>query len=82
MAIRIQILDSHALQEHPQKLKKLKQKFDTPPKTHFPISHTRAQPHHCVLHQILTHTSRKIIFIGESVADLSSILGQIAWKHA
>ena len=29
--------------------------FDTPPVTHFSISHARAQPHHCVLHENLMH---------------------------
>ena len=47
--------------------------FVTPPVTHFPISHARAQPHQCVLRRILTHPSRKIIFIRLSVHDLSSI---------
>ena len=78
MAIRIQNLNLNAIQEHPKNLEKLKQKIDTPPITHFPISHLRAQPHQCVLHQILIHPSRKIIFIRPNVTDLWSILGQIA----
>ena len=35
--------------------KKWNEIFDTPPATHFPISHARAQPHHCVLHKNLMH---------------------------
>ena len=55
MPIRIQILNLHAIQEHPQNPEKLKQKNDTPPNTHFPVFHARTQPHHWVLHEILMH---------------------------
>ena len=82
MAIRIQNLNLNAIQEHPKNLEKLKQKIDTPPITHFPISHAHAQPHQCVLHQVLIHRSQKMIFIRPNVTDLWSILGQTAWKHA
>ena len=78
MATRISILNLCTTREDPQNLEKLKQKIDTPPITHFPISHARAQPHQCVLHRILTHPSQKIIFIRTNVTDLWSILGQIA----
>ena len=48
--------------------------------SHFPIFHTRAQPHHRILHEILIHFHVSNFSIGASVTDLGQNRRNVSFK--